>query len=73
MIFYGWINIKSIRRDINTNLKKLEKLTKFDMTKKCIENFLKKNKKSVDKEIKLMYNKNRSARAKQKSTLKSKQ
>ena len=35
--------------------------------------FLKKNKKSVDKEIKLMYNKNRSARAKQKSTLKSKQ
>lgn len=43
------------------------------MTKKCIENFLKKNKKSVDKEIKLMYNKNRSARAKQKSTLKSKQ
>ena len=26
----------------------------------------KKNKKSVDKEIKLMYNKNRSARAKQK-------
>ena len=33
MIFYGSINIKSIRRDINTNLKKLEKSTKFDMTK----------------------------------------
>ena len=31
-----------------------------------IENFLKKNRKSVDKEIKLMYNKNRSARAEQK-------
>lgn len=38
-----------------------------------MKNFLKKNRKSVDKEIKLMYNKNRSARAEQKSTLKSKQ
>lgn len=41
--------------------------------KKYRKFFLKKIKKSVDKEKKLMYNKNRSARKEPKSTLKSKQ
>ena len=39
----------------------------------CLKFFWKKFEKSVDKEIKFMYNKNRSAWAGTKSTLKSKQ